>query len=60
MIAVLKMAAHVGKFRERIEEFLNKYPAVDEVVGKASTATKVCLTMLSVFQPCNQPVRSSI
>ena len=40
------MAAHIGKFRERIEEFLNKYPAVDDVVGKASAATKVCVTWL--------------
>ena len=36
------MAAHVEKCRASIEKFLVKYPAVDELVGKASNATKVC------------------
>jgi len=35
------MAAHVEKCRASIEEFLVKYPAVDDIVGKASNATKV-------------------
>lgn len=35
------MAAHIDRCRASIEEFLNKYPAVDDIVGKASNATKV-------------------
>lgn len=35
------MAAHIDRARKGIEEFLIKYPVVDDVVSKASATTKV-------------------